>query len=306
MSAAMDRAGAVAGLDLIEGFLDTLWMEHGLSPATLAAYRSDLQAFARWLDGRGVTLLNARREDILDYLAEKVAARARPRTTARLLSSLRRFYRWQVREGRMTEDPTARVTGPRLGRPLPGALTETEVERLLAAPDIEEPLGLRDRAMLEVLYAAGLRVSELVGLPLAAVNARQGVVRVWGKGAKERLVPLGDEALDWLRRYLDGARGALLGARRSDFVFVTSRGGPLTRQAFWYRIKHHAARAGIRGDLSPHTVRHSFATHLLNHGADLRVVQLLLGHTDLSTTQIYTHIAQQRLHDLHAEHHPRG
>jgi integrase/recombinase XerD len=290
----------------IDRFLDGLWLEHGLSDATLSAYRSDLEAFARWLAARGEALLSTRRDCLLEYLAQRVRAGARPRTTARLLSSLRRFYRWQVREGRLSEDLSARVESPRLGRPLPHALNEAEVDALLAAPDPEQPLGLRDRAMLEVLYATGLRVSELVNLALSAVNPRQGVVRVLGKGAKERLVPLGEEALDWLARYLAQGRPALLAGRVSPFVFLTSRGGPLTRQAFWYRIKQHALAAGIAKNLSPHTLRHSFATHLLNHGADLRVVQLLLGHSDLSTTQIYTHVASQRLQELHAKHHPRG
>lgn len=297
---------AEADRDLIAAFLDALWMEHGLSDNTLGAYRSDLAAFAAWLDNRGAGLLNVTRDLLLGYLAECVQRGRKPRSTARLLSALRRFYRYQVREGRLQADPTAEVEAPKLGRPLPDALTESEVEALLAAPPLEEPLGLRDRCMLEVLYATGLRVSELVGLQFDEINSRQGVVRVQGKGGKERLVPVGDEALDWLRQYLSLGRATLLGRRQSPHVFVTARGGAMTRQAFWYRIKHHAAEAGIRKRLSPHTLRHSFATHLLNHGADLRVVQLLLGHSDLSTTQIYTHVARQRLQALHASHHPRG
>ncbi len=298
---------APAELAQIETFLDELWMERGLSAHTLAAYRADLEGFARWLQAADqATLLAARRDRILEYLGDRVRRGARPRTTARLLSTLRRFYRWQLRAGRLSEDPTAQVESPRLGRPLPGALSEKDVEALLAAPDPSDPLGLRDRAMLELLYATGLRVSELVGLELAAVNPRQGVVRVLGKGDKERLVPLGEEALDWLAQYLTRGRLALLGGQVSAYVFVSRRGEPLTRQAFWYRIKHYARLAGIGKPLSPHTLRHCFATHLLNHGADLRVVQMLLGHSDLSTTQIYTHVASQRLKDLHAKHHPRG
>lgn len=290
----------------IEIFLDALWMERGLSDLTLAAYRADLLGFARWLAAHDLGLLAAGRDRVLEYLAERARSGAKPRSTARLLSALRRFYRYQVREGRLQEDPTALVDAPKLGRPLPAALSEREVEALLAAPDPEQPLGLRDRAMLEVLYAAGLRVSELVGLTVDQLNTRQGVVRTFGKGSKERLVPVGEEALLWLERYLQQARPALLGSRLSMHLFVTQRGEGMTRQAFWYRIKHHAQQAGITKALSPHTLRHSFATHLLNHGADLRVVQLLLGHSDLSTTQIYTHVARQRLRELHAKHHPRG
>ncbi len=291
---------------LIEAFLDALWMEHGLSDNTLAAYRGDLNALAGWLAQHGGHMLGAGRGDLLAYLAEKVGQGARPRSTARLLSSIRRFYRQQLREGRIDEDPSALIDAPKLGRPLPKALTEEEVEALLAAPPLDDPVGLRDRAMLEVLYASGLRVSELVGLSLGQVNSRQGVVRVLGKGSKERLVPLGEEALDWLARYLAEARPELVRGRLSDALFPTRRGGAMTRQAFWYLIKRYAGQAGIRKPLSPHTLRHSFATHLLNHGADLRVVQMLLGHSDLSTTQIYTHVARERLKSLHASHHPRG
>ncbi len=281
-------------------------MEYGLSAHTLAAYRSDLERFVAWLGDDEDRLLGVERSQVLGYLSERVRGGARPRTTARLLSTLRRFYRHQLREGRIHADPTALVDAPKLGRPLPDSLDEGEVERLLEAPQLEQPLGLRDRAMLEVLYATGLRVSELVDLALSRVNPRQGVVRVMGKGSKERLVPLGEEASLWLDRYLESARPDLLAGRQSPHVFVTARGSAMTRQAFWYRIKLHAATAGIGKPLSPHTLRHSFATHLLNHGADLRVVQMLLGHSDLSTTQIYTHVAGQRLQDLHAAHHPRG
>ena len=291
---------------VVEQFLQALWLERGLSAHTVSAYRSDLSGYAQWLAGRGESLLGAGRESLLAYLSHRARGGARPRTAARLLSSLRRFYRYQVREGRLAEDPTARVDAPLLGRPLPGTLTETEVERLLAAPDFADPLGLRDRTMLELLYATGLRVSELVGLVPGQVNLRQGVVRVLGKGRKERIVPLGEEAAHWLERYHREGRPALLEGRPAAALFVTRRAAGLTRQAFWYRVKAHAAAAGIRTALSPHTLRHSFATHLLNHGADLRVVQLLLGHSDLSTTQIYTHVARERLRELHARHHPRG
>ncbi len=299
-------AKAVASEALIEAFVDALWMEHGLSEHTLAAYRSDLSAFARWLGKRRRSLLDAREGDVQKYLSERLGQGLKARSSARLGSSLRRFYRYQVREGRLREDPTARLASPRLGRPLPKALSEAEVERLLAAPDTGTPLGLRDRAMLEVLYATGLRVSELVGLVMDQLNLTQGLVRVTGKGGKERLVPLGEEALDWLKRYLAEARPALVPGRPSDHLFPGRDGGGLTRQAFWYRVKAHARAAGIETALSPHTLRHAFATHLLNHGADLRVVQMLLGHSDLSTTQIYTHVARERLKSLHARHHPRG
>lgn len=291
----------------IEAFLDGLWMERGLADNTLAAYRSDLQAFARWLSQGGKpSLRQVGRADVMGYLSARVAAGSSRRSSARLLSTLRRFYRFQVRQGAMERDPTARVDAPKPGRPLPASLSEDEVERLLDTPDAGTTLGLRDRAMLEVLYATGLRVSELVSLRMDQVNRRQGVVRVTGKGGKERLVPLGDAALEALDRYLDAARALIEGAASTPAVFITNRGRGMTRQAFWYRIRDHARNAGIHQPLSPHTLRHSFATHLLNHGADLRVVQLLLGHSDLSTTQVYTHVARARLQALHAEHHPRG
>jgi len=291
----------------IERFTDALWMEHGLSEHTLAAYRNDLTGLAVWLRReRGRELPAASREELLAYLGERVGAGARPRTTARLLSSLRRYYRYLVREGRLRADPSVRIDSPRIGRPLPDSLSEQEVEALLGTPDVEDTLGLRDRAMLELLYACGLRVSELVGLALEQVNLLQGVVRLTGKGNKERLVPLGEEAVDWLQRYLDAARPQLAAAAPARQLFITARGQGMTRQAFWYRIRHYASKAGISKHLSPHTLRHAFATHLLNHGADLRVVQMLLGHSDLSTTQIYTHVARERLRELHAQHHPRG
>jgi len=292
--------------DSLERFLDALWMESGLSENTLAAYRRDLSGLARWLASRGLTLEGAARDDLLYYLAARHKSGAKARTGARLVSSMRRYYRYLVRENRLAEDPTARLDAPRLERSLPATLSERDVEALLATPDVSEPLGLRDRAMLELLYASGLRVSELVGLTLERVNAVQGVVRVVGKGDKERLVPVGEEAIDWVHRYLREARGSLAGGRTSDRLFVSRKAAGITRQAFWYRLRQYAVRAGIRTHLSPHTLRHAFATHLVNHGADLRVVQMLLGHSDLSTTQIYTHVARERLKQLHSAHHPRG
>ncbi len=291
---------------VIDRFLDALWLEKGLSDNTRDAYRSDLTLFNGWLDERGVRLVEAGREAILDHLAWRLANDYKARSTARLLSGLRGFYRFLLREGTIAVDPTLRIEMPHLGRPLPKTLSEADVEALLAAPDSGDPLGLRDRAMLEVLYASGLRVTELVSLRLEQINPRQGVLRTFGKGNKERLVPLGDEAMHWLERYLRQGRGLLLGDKASDVVFPSLRGEQMTRQTFWHRIKLHARTAGIAASISPHTLRHAFATHLLNHGADLRTVQLLLGHTDLSTTQIYTHIARARLQELHAQHHPRG
>ncbi|HXH03018.1 MAG TPA: site-specific tyrosine recombinase XerD [Candidatus Competibacteraceae bacterium] len=296
-----------AELQVIETFLDEIWMEEGLSANTLSAYRSDLQALAAWLKQRDITLLAARREDLQDYLAARKQAGAKPRSTARLLSALRHFYRHQLRHQRLTADPTARIASPRLGRALPDTLSEADVEQLLQAPGTDGELGLRDRAMLEMLYACGLRVSELVQLRLDQLNLQLGCLRIVGKGGKERLVPLGEQAVDWVERYLRCSRPLLLqGHPPCDALFVTQRGGAMTRQAFWYLIKRYALEAGISKPLSPHTLRHAFATHLVNHGADLRVVQLLLGHSDLSTTQIYTHVARQRLKELHARHHPRG
>jgi integrase/recombinase XerD len=291
---------------LIDRFVDALWLEHGLSDNTLSAYRADLAGYSRWLGRRGLGLESAGRDVLLGYLADRVGGGASPRTTARLVSSLRRFYRYLLREGVVSEDPTALVAPPKLGRGLPKSLTEEQVESLLDAPDAGSPLGLRDRAMLETLYATGVRVSELVSLTVSQVNLAAGVIRVFGKGSKERIVPLGEEAVDWLSRYLEDGRKALLKRRASDAMFPTARGAAMTRQAFWHNLKRYAAAAGIRGPLSPHTLRHAFATHLLNHGADLRTVQMLLGHADLSTTQIYTHVARERLKSLHARHHPRG
>ncbi len=290
--------------DTIERFLDHLWVEFGLSDNTLSAYRSDLTSVHNYLAVRAVDLLSASEADLLGYMSEFVTRS--PRTVARRLSALRRFYRFLHRENIRSTDPTAALKAPRLGRRLPRSLSEADVEALLQAPDTQSVLGLRDRTMLEILYATGLRVSELVGMTLAELNQQQGVVRVTGKGGKERLVPFGETAQVWLARYLHEARGQLVQGRMSDVVFPSTRGGAMTRQAFWYAIKKYARRAAIDSTLSPHTLRHAFATHLLNHGADLRVVQMLLGHSDISTTQIYTHVAAQRLKELHAQHHPRG
>ena len=293
--------------DLLDEFGDALWLEDGLSRNTLESYRRDLRLFSAWLAAhRGKTLLQAQRMDLLNYLAYKYQRKASPRSAARLLSSLKRFYRYLLRENRIQADPTLQVDSPKLPRSLPKILTEEDVDALLAAPNVETLLGLRDKSMLEALYASGLRVSELVTMTLAQLSQDMGVVRVVGKGNKERQVPVGEEALTWIRRYLDNARPEILAGRRVDALFVTSRGASMTRQAFWYLIRRYADRAGIRKGVSPHTLRHAFATHLLNHGADLRVVQMLLGHADISTTQIYTHIARERLKQLHAKHHPRG
>ena len=289
---------------VIDQFLDALWLERGLSENTLSAYRSDLYSYAGWLAAASHDLLQSRPEDILAYLATLTGKSSR--TSARRLSSLRRFFQYLAREGRIDHDPCARIAAPRIGRPLPKSLTEEEVESLLDAPDTSTAVGQRDRAMLEVLYATGLRVSELVSLQLGQVNLRQGVIRVIGKGNKERLVPLGEDASDWVEKFIRQGRAELLQGPPVDVLFPSRRGRMMTRQTFWHAIKRHAVRAGISKTLSPHVVRHAFATHLLNHGADLRVVQMLLGHSDISTTQIYTHVARERLKNLHAEHHPRG
>jgi len=288
-----------------EQFLDALWLESGLSTNTLGAYRSDLAAFEDWLKKRGLDLKSAGRADLLGYLAANVRQGLSPRSSARRLSTLRRFYRYLLREGVIRDDPTADVRSPSLGRPLPKAITEASVEKLLAVP-ADTTLGRRDRAMLETMYASGLRVSELVTLSLNELDLTTGLVRVTGKGGRERIVPLGDEAAGRIRDYLDRARPELLGEQMNSAVFITRRGKPMTRQAFWQLIKRYAALAGVDSELSPHSLRHAFATHLLNHGADLRSVQMLLGHADLSTTQIYTHVARARLQSLHSSHHPRG
>jgi len=291
---------------LIDRFADAVWSEEGLSDNTLAAYRSDLEAFDRWLKERNVAMTDTGRDHILSYLGHLAGQGTRPRSSARFLSSLRRFYRFLLREQLLAADPTEQIESPKLGRSLPRLLSEEQVDELLKSPAIDTSLGLRDRAMLETLYATGLRVSELVNLRMPQVSLTQGVVRVIGKGDKERLVPLGEEAVGWIQRYRDEARPKILRRKTCDVLFVTARGDAMTRQAFWRNLKIMARTAGIRTPLSPHTLRHAFATHLLNHGADLRVVQMLLGHADLSTTQIYTQVAQARLQALHAKHHPRG
>jgi len=298
----------MSNAELLDEFSDTLWLEDGLSRNTLESYRRDLNKFAMWLEQhRNASLLQGTNADIQGFLAHLVVEqKARATSTSRAISSLKRLYQYQLRQGKISVDPTLQIATPKLPRSLPKTLTEQDVELLLQAPDVDTPLGMRDRTMLEVLYASGLRVSELVGLSVAQVSLDMGVVRVMGKGSKERLVPLGEEALDWLRRYLTEARPALLNNQVSNAMFVTARGKGMTRQMFWYLIKRHARHGGLLKPLSPHTLRHAFATHLLNHGADLRVVQLLLGHADISTTQIYTHVARERLKQLHAQHHPRG
>jgi integrase/recombinase XerD len=296
-----------ASTDLIDAFCDQVWLQDGLAASSLSSYRRDLVAWSAWLDRRGNALLSAQRTDVEAYLADQFRSKAKATSIARRLSSLRRFYALQLLQGTLRADPTLRVRAPKLPRRLPKNLSEAQVEALLAAPDTETTLGLRDRAMLETLYATGLRASELVGLTLAQVSLDMGVVRVLGKGSKERLVPLGEESIVWLTRYLATGRPTLVGNGKSSALFVTARRGPLTRQAFWALLKRLGAKAGIpAASISPHVLRHAFATHLLNHGADLRVVQLLLGHADITTTTIYTHVARERLKKLHAQHHPRG
>jgi len=290
---------------LLDEFSDRIWLEEGLARNTLESYNRDLHQFADWLQKRGSELLSVSRVDLEQYLAYK-SPQSKPRSIGRLIASLRRFYRYLLRENLVSADPTLQLDSPKLPRSLPKSLTEAEVEALLNQPDVEQVLGLRDRAMLETLYATGLRVSELVGLKVTEVSLSEGVVRATGKGSKTRLVPLGEEALDWITRYLKEARPKILHGQMADSLFVTQRGDAMTRQAFWYLIKRHAKLAGITKTMSPHVLRHAFATHLLNHGADLRVVQMLLGHADISTTQIYTHVARERLKSLHAQHHPRG
>ncbi len=290
----------------IDEFCDTLWLEDGLSKNTLEAYRRDLRLFADWLQAeRGKNLLAVQPDDLNAYFFAKHAT-TKATTSNRRLSVLKRFYQLALRLNRITADPCLKLHSAKQPPRIPKTLSEAQVEALLGAPDLGTPLGLRDRTMLELMYASGLRVSELVLLKSVEVGMNEGVLRVTGKGDKTRLVPFGEEARAWIERYLKEARPAILGGQIDDALFVTARGGAMTRQMFWTLIKKHAAAAGINAPLSPHTLRHAFATHLLNHGADLRVVQLLLGHADISTTQIYTHVARERLKQLHKQHHPRG
>jgi integrase/recombinase XerD len=302
------KALSEANGKVLDRFCDGLWLNDGLARNTLDSYRRDLAQLAAWLEaGPARALVDATPDDLRNHLAWQVGTRhAKPRTTGRLVSSMKRFYQFALREGLRGDDPAADLEGPKLPRSLPKTLSEAEVEALVAAPDTNTAAGLRDRAMLETLYASGLRVSELVGLKPAQVNLDMGVVRVLGKGSKERLTPLGEEAVDWIGRYLATARSGLLAGRKCETLFVTARARPMTRQVFWTLVRRYATVAGIGRAISPHTLRHAFATHLVNHGADLRVVQMLLGHADISTTQIYTHVARERLKALHARHHPRG
>ena len=291
---------------LISRFVDALWIEDGLAPLTLEAYRRDLTLYAHWLSDSSGRAIDASTEpDLLAYIAHRHAGSATT-TANRRLTVFKRFFRWALREHLVAADASLRLGSARPRMRVPKLLSEAQVEALLGAPDVAAPLGLRDRAMLELMYASGLRVSELVGISTVRVGLGEGVLRVMGKGSKERLVPFGAEAQDWITRYLQQARELILGGQRSDALFVTARGGPMTRQMFWSLVKRHALGAGIRAPLSPHTLRHAFATHLLNHGADLRAVQMLLGHADIATTTVYTHVARERLRLLHAKHHPRG
>tara|TARA_B110000046_G_scaffold33349_1_gene35937 strand:- start:82 stop:1035 length:954 start_codon:yes stop_codon:yes gene_type:complete len=289
--------------DFLETFLDSLYLEQGVSENTLSAYRSDLDKFCQFL--KGENLMTVTSLDVESYLAHRVDLGLKPRSTARSISALKRFYQYFVREKVIADSPMVNIAQPKAGQSLPKTLSEAEVEALLNAPNIEDPMGLRDKAMLELLYATGLRVTELVGLRMEQINLRQSVVFVKGKGNKERLVPLGEEAMYWLEQFLKGGRAQMI-KHATDFVFPSKRGVGMTRQTFWHRIKHYAILASVESPLSPHTMRHAFATHLLNHGADLRVVQMMLGHSDLSTTQIYTHVANERLKSVHAQHHPRA
>jgi len=301
-----DAAALAASEQVIGRFADALWLEDGLAPNTTAAYRRDLTLFARWLaQHHDRDLLSSGETELLGYIAARHGG-TRATTANRRLTVFKRFFRWALREHLVAADPTLRIASAKQPLRVPKTLSEAQVDALLSAPDIDKPLGLRDRAMLELMYASGLRVSELVTLKSVHASLGEGVLRVMGKGSKERLVPFGAEAAAWLQRYLSGARASILGAHTSDALFVTSRGAGMTRQMFWKLIKQHALKAGVRGALSPHTLRHAFATHLLNHGADLRAVQMLLGHADISTTTIYTHVARERLRQLHAQHHPRG
>ena len=299
-------ATGAASEEAIERFLEALWIEDGLASNTLAAYRRDLSMYARWLDAEAQRALDQSTETDLRAYAVARHAGSKPSSTNRRLTVFKRYFRWALREARVVADPTLKLLGARQALRVPKTLSEAQVEALLAAPDVDAPLGLRDRAMLELMYASGLRVSELVGLKTVHLGLSEGALRVTGKGAKERLVPFGEEAHAWLLRYQKEARATILGGKSTDALFVTARGAEMTRQMFWKLVKAHALRVAIDAPLSPHTLRHAFATHLLNHGADLRAVQMLLGHADISTTTIYTHVARERLKALHAAHHPRG
>ena len=292
--------------DLIDQFLDWIWLESGLSKHTIVAYRTDLKLYSKWLNHRKTSLRRADREDLLGYLSFRMEQGTQSRTVARFLSTIKRYYQFAIVQKWHSSNPVADVVMPKTIRHLPKVISEQEVEILLEAADVKTVYGLRDRAMLETLYATGLRVSELVNLSLSELNLQAGVVRVTGKGNKQRLVPMGEVAISWVQDYLNTSRPDLLKKRMTDAVFLSSRGSAMTRQAFWQLIKKYAAQVNLKSDLSPHTLRHAFATHLINHGADLRTTQMLLGHSDLSTTQIYTHVAKQRLKSLHAKHHPRG
>ncbi|MFD0928290.1 site-specific tyrosine recombinase XerD [Methylophilus glucosoxydans] len=289
----------------IDTFIDQLWLEDGLSPNTLSSYRNDLKGFAEWCKQHTHTLWEVQSHDVQAYLAHRFP-QVKVRSINRLIATLRRFYRYALAANLIQQDPTLHIEAPKMPRSLPKTLSESQVEDLLNAPDVNVPLGMRDRAMLELLYASGLRVSELVNIKISEVSTQDGVVRVTGKGSKTRLVPMGQEAAEWIDRYLASARAEILKGSLSDAVFVTTRGDAMTRHAFWHIIQRYALQAGISQHISPHVLRHAFATHLLNHGADLRVVQMLLGHADISTTQIYTHVARERLQQLHRVHHPRG
>ena len=292
-------------IDLIEAFIDTIWMEKGLSSNTLSSYKQDLLSFSSWLPNKD--LVEADKSTILDYLSYRLKKGYSSRSTSRCLSSIRAFYKYLLFNSFISKDPTEKIESPKIGHSLPKVLSEEDVLELIKTPDTRNPIGIRDRAMLEILYATGLLVTELITLELFNLNVRQGLVRVMGKGSKERLVPIGEQALDWVEKYVAYARLELIGKKQdSPYLFLSKRGKAMTRQAFWYRIKIYAIKSGIDNSLSPHTLRHAFATHLLNHGADLRTVQLLLGHTSLSTTQIYTEVAKHRMQELHRTHHPRG
>ena len=297
---------AVEDESQIAAFIDYIWMHDGLSDHTLASYRSDLLMLARWVKPRGLRLVTVGAEDLQDFIAQLLSSNYSARSTARLLSCLRRFYLYCLEQGTIDKDPTAKISAPKLAKPLPHSLSENEVEQLLNSPETDNAMGLRDRAMLELMYASGLRVSELIAIQFSNISLEQGVVRVLGKGSKERLVPFGEQASQAIARYLKDARPELLGSKICEYLFISKRSQGMTRQTFWYRIKHYAKQASISKPLSPHTLRHAFATHLLANGADLRTLQLLLGHSDLSTTQIYTHIAKERLKTIHSAHHPRG